>query len=240
MPASAPTGSHRDESPFSDPLSASSSPDRHATLSDRNGHPSPILHASSNFSRPQSASPRRSRRQSYQQPTKPTIHSRVKDLYNTLSVLQDRAKDTFTSLSPLKKILVIILAIVLFIAGLLILIFNERIFKIIAPWAEKWRDVRAGWLVLWLAIFGVSFPPLIGYGMCVTLAGFVYGIWKGYVLDFVLRAIRLLTSLSLSTSSELTSLHFTAILPSPFTHFIFSLHLSMSLEYTLHHRSCYS
>ena len=39
----------------------------------------------------------------------------------------------------------------------------------------------AGWLILWAMTFFVSFPPMIGYATCVTIAGFVFGM-KGWLI----------------------------------------------------------
>ena len=69
--------------------------------------------------------------------------------------------------------------VVTLVLGVLFLVYNERIFHALAPVAEEWRSIRFGWMILWAATFFVSFPPLIGYSSCVTLAGFVYGVPKG-------------------------------------------------------------
>ena len=69
-----------------------------------------------------------------------------------------------------------------FVAGLMIiilcilfLIFSEKIFAWLQPVAEKWKNLRGGWLILWAITFATAFPPVIGYSTCLTLAGFVYG-----------------------------------------------------------------
>lgn len=66
--------------------------------------------------------------------------------------------------------------------GILFLVYNEKIFGALAPFAKRWRDIPFGWSILWAATFVVSFPPLIGYSSCVTLAGFVFGVWKGWAI----------------------------------------------------------
>lgn len=50
----------------------------------------------------------------------------------------------------------------------------------LAPIAEKWRDIRGGWCILWALIFISAFPPLIGYSTAITIAGFVYGFPNGW------------------------------------------------------------
>ena len=89
---------------------------------------------------------------------------------------------TFMRLSPFYRVIVLLALIAFAVLGLLFLIYNERIFAWLSPMAKRWRDVRGGWLVLWLATFVVSFPPMIGYSTCMTLAGFVYGLPNGYVI----------------------------------------------------------
>lgn len=92
-----------------------------------------------------------------------------------------RASDTYRSLSLLQRVLLVLAACFAVASLVLFLRFGESVFAWIAPLAEKWRGVRGGWLVLWLATFVVGVPPLIGYSSCVTVAGFVYGVWKGSV-----------------------------------------------------------
>lgn len=92
-----------------------------------------------------------------------------------------RALDQYNKLSPAKRVLFIIGNILLLVGGILFLVFGERIFGALLPMAKKWRDVTAGWLILWALIFVVSFPPLIGYSSLLTIAGFVYGFPNGWV-----------------------------------------------------------
>ena len=87
----------------------------------------------------------------------------------------------YDKLSPVKKVLFVVGSISIFILSILFLIYNEYIFSLLVPVAKKWRNIQGGWLILWFLIFTVSFPPLIGYSMLLTIAGFVYGFPNGYV-----------------------------------------------------------
>lgn len=73
------------------------------------------------------------------------------------------------------------LNVLLLVGGVLFAVYNERIFAYLSPAAKRWRDTPGGWLVLWWMTFFVSFPPMIGYSTCVTIAGFVYGM-KGWLI----------------------------------------------------------
>lgn len=97
--------------------------------------------------------------------------------------LQRQAYGIYRTLSVLQLILLAMAALASFVLSVLFLVYNERIFGWLAPIAQKWRDLPAGWLILFTATFVVSFPPLIGYSSCVTLAGFVYGFPNGFVLS---------------------------------------------------------
>jgi hypothetical protein len=96
--------------------------------------------------------------------------------------LQRHALGQYNRLSPLQRFFAVFGGIACFILSILFLVYNESIFKAILPATKKWRDIKAGWLILWALIFTVSFPPLIGYSTLLTIAGFVYGFPNGYGL----------------------------------------------------------
>jgi hypothetical protein len=75
----------------------------------------------------------------------------------------------------------VLLLLAVAVSGLLFLIFNERIFAWLEPFADKWRNLRAGWLIVWLITFVSAFPPVVGYSTCLTIAGFLYGMPYGWV-----------------------------------------------------------
>jgi len=95
--------------------------------------------------------------------------------------LNRRVFDQYNKLSPIQKVLFFIGSLVLAVGGILFLVYGEWLFGRLLPVAKKWRDITAGWLILWALIFLVSFPPLIGYSSLLTIAGFVYGFPNGYV-----------------------------------------------------------
>ncbi|KAL1795144.1 hypothetical protein ACET3X_006960 [Alternaria dauci] len=119
------------------------------------------------------------RRNPSHQSQQSTWRQRAMDKYDTLS---RRVLDQYNKLSPLQKVLFFVANVALAVGGILFLVYNERIFGALLPVAKKWRDVTAGWLVLWALIFVVSFPPLIGYSSLLTIAGFVYGFPNGWFI----------------------------------------------------------
>ncbi|KAF2750691.1 hypothetical protein M011DRAFT_390403, partial [Sporormia fimetaria CBS 119925] len=110
---------------------------------------------------------------------RPTLRERV---ISNAGKLQRRAAHTYNQLSPLQRVIAIIGGIACLVLGVLFLVYNERIFKSLLPITKRWRDIPAGWVILWALIFVVSFPPLIGYSTLLTIAGFVYGFPNGWFI----------------------------------------------------------
>ncbi|KAF2459852.1 hypothetical protein BDY21DRAFT_281421 [Lineolata rhizophorae] len=108
-----------------------------------------------------------------------SLKARVLRSYSRFS---RHALRTYERLTPWQRALSVVVGVVTIVLGILFLIYNERIFGMLAPVAQKWRNIRAGWLILWSLIFVVSFPPLIGYSSLLTIAGFVYGFPNGWFI----------------------------------------------------------
>jgi uncharacterized membrane protein YdjX (TVP38/TMEM64 family) len=85
-------------------------------------------------------------------------------------------------LTTLQKVLVVVALVLINVGGILFLVFNEKIFGWLQPYAEKWKHTTGGWTILWAITFLTAFPPIIGYSSCGTTAGFVYGIWEGWLI----------------------------------------------------------
>ena len=93
--------------------------------------------------------------------------------------IHKKVSRTMEKLSPLQRALVAFAGIVTLVLAILFLVFNERIFRYLKPFAVKWKELRGGWLILWAMTFITAFPPVIGYSSCITIAGFVYGFPEG-------------------------------------------------------------
>ncbi|KAI9650484.1 Tlg2-vesicle protein [Ciborinia camelliae] len=96
--------------------------------------------------------------------------------------LQRKLVSTWQKFSLVQKCLTIIGVILNIILLVLFLVYQHQIFASLAPFAERWRDMRGGWMILWAITFIAAFPPLIGYSSTITIAGFVYGVPKGWAI----------------------------------------------------------
>ena len=85
-------------------------------------------------------------------------------------------------LSIPQRVLVVTALVVINVLGILFLVFNERLFQWLAPLAIKWKNTTGGWTILWAFVFLTAFPPVVGYGLCGTIAGFVYGVGEGWLI----------------------------------------------------------
>lgn len=104
------------------------------------------------------------------------------NIINSAERMQRRLFSAFGKLTLLQRILSVAGLLSIAVLGILFLTFSERIFASLAPAAEKWQHTTGGWIVLWLITFTVALPPLMGYSTCATLAGFVYGVPKGWLI----------------------------------------------------------
>lgn len=82
---------------------------------------------------------------------------------------------TVEKMTPIQMAGSVVVGITTIVFAILFLVFSERIFAWLEPVAERWKNLKGGWLILWSMTFLTAFPPVIGYSTCLTLAGFVYG-----------------------------------------------------------------
>ena len=124
------------------------------------------------------------RRRSSQSMTRNTARRKPSTILNrTVDIAERqwrRISHTVERMSPVQQVLSIIVGISTIVFAILFLVFSGRIFAMLEPVAEKWKNLRGGWLILWLMCFVTAFPPVIGYSTCLTLAGFVYGFPWGW------------------------------------------------------------
>ncbi|KAJ5892385.1 hypothetical protein N7504_009076 [Penicillium tannophilum] len=67
-------------------------------------------------------------------------------------------------------------------SGIGFLVLTGKVFIWLGPVAERWEKSPLVAFVLWLCVFFVSFPPLLGWSTFGTVAGFIFGVWKGWLI----------------------------------------------------------
>lgn len=103
-------------------------------------------------------------------------------IINTVEKSYRRFMQLWNRLTLIQKILLVTGIVLLDVLTILFFVFNEKIFANLQPLAEKWKDTTGGWIILWIVTFITAFPPMIGYSTCGTTAGFVYGVWEGWLI----------------------------------------------------------
>ncbi|KAJ5172977.1 hypothetical protein N7492_005570 [Penicillium capsulatum] len=66
--------------------------------------------------------------------------------------------------------------------GIGFMVLTGKLFIWLGPVADKWEHSPLVAFVLWLCVFFVSFPPLVGWSTFGTVAGFIFGVWKGWLI----------------------------------------------------------
>lgn len=99
------------------------------------------------------------------------------------------SKRKLAALSSLQKLLVVIglvFGIAFFVVAVIlnkkIIALNKNVLSWLVATAKKRRENWWGWLIPWLGIIILSFPPLIGHGSFITLAGLMYGVPRGFLI----------------------------------------------------------
>ena len=78
-----------------------------------------------------------------------------------------------------QKIAFYVASVATAVIGLVFLYLTGKMFIWLGPVAERWERSPIVALVLWLCVFFVSFPPLVGWSAFGSAAGFIFGVWKG-------------------------------------------------------------
>jgi len=63
-----------------------------------------------------------------------------------------------------------------------LMVLTGKIFIWIRPMADKWEHETLPYIVVWVCIVVVSFPPLIGWTTLGTISGLIFGFWKGWLV----------------------------------------------------------
>ncbi|KAH6998385.1 hypothetical protein BKA56DRAFT_664973 [Ilyonectria sp. MPI-CAGE-AT-0026] len=86
----------------------------------------------------------------------------------------------YLRLTPLQRLLAAVGFVAAAVFGILAIIYSHSFFAWLTPYAKSWREMPAGWMLIFLFIFITSFPPIVGYSTAATISGFVYGFPWGW------------------------------------------------------------
>ncbi|KAJ5567620.1 hypothetical protein N7535_006926 [Penicillium sp. DV-2018c] len=98
------------------------------------------------------------------------------------TALYHRVNKIWEEMSLWKKVATVCAALILGVLGIAFLFLTGKLFIWLGPVAEKWETSWLAAFILWLCVFFVSFPPLVGWSTFGTVAGFIFGIWKGWLI----------------------------------------------------------
>ncbi|KAJ6099631.1 hypothetical protein N7467_001166 [Penicillium canescens] len=81
-----------------------------------------------------------------------------------------------------KKIATVIASLFIGASGIAFLVLSGKLFVWLGSVAEEWEKSWLAAFILWLCVFFVSFPPLVGWSTFGTAAGLIFGVWKGWLI----------------------------------------------------------
>ncbi|KAK2747325.1 Tlg2-vesicle protein [Myotisia sp. PD_48] len=90
--------------------------------------------------------------------------------------------ESWSKMTILQKLGTITAWIGLTAFGVGFLIFTGRVFAWLGPIASDWENSVLAYFIVWVCIIIVSFPPLVGWSTFGTICGFIFGIWKGWLI----------------------------------------------------------
>lgn len=91
------------------------------------------------------------------------------DRYLALSITNQRLVCAYLAIHVVGLVAVIILS-------------PSYIFGVFSQWAKSLRMNDYGYLYLLAVIILTAFPPMVGYGTCISLCGFAFGAQKGWLI----------------------------------------------------------
>ncbi|KAJ5482808.1 Golgi apparatus membrane protein tvp38 [Penicillium diatomitis] len=92
------------------------------------------------------------------------------------------ATERYNELTLLQKIGLYVASFAALALGVGIMLLTGKLFIWLGPVAEQWQNSWLVAFVIWIGIFFISFPPLVGWSTLGTVAGFIYGWWKGWLI----------------------------------------------------------
>lgn len=109
----------------------------------------------------------------------------VQELRERGEELYDQGLEFYRRLPLWQKAVVICAFVTMSMIGFIVIFYHEAVLGMMVAFADWWRDMPGGWLVMFLLVVAVSFPPLIGYSALSSLYGMIYGFpggWPGLTI----------------------------------------------------------
>lgn len=86
----------------------------------------------------------------------------------------------FWRMTPIQRAIAVLAIVLVYAVLILGWIYSHKFFGWLAGVSASWRELPAGWLIVFALVFACAFPPMIGYSTANTIAGFVYGFPWGW------------------------------------------------------------
>lgn len=93
-----------------------------------------------------------------------------------------RTRTWFQSQSRARQVMLVAAAVAATVLGLLALIFHKKLLALMVDWSDRYARLHGGAFILFVLVFTVGFPPLIGFSALSMFAGMVYGFPNGWPL----------------------------------------------------------
>lgn len=94
----------------------------------------------------------------------------------------DRTMQWYRSQLQMARLLIYAIMSINLVIAVLFFVYHKQIINVLVAISDKWHGFRFGRAVLFVLIFCVSFPPLIGFSALSMLTGMVYGVPQGWPL----------------------------------------------------------
>ncbi|KAJ5281143.1 hypothetical protein N7478_006515 [Penicillium angulare] len=101
---------------------------------------------------------------------------------NKAKVFYRQAEERWERMTFWQKVAFYAVSLLTGALGIGFMVLTGKIFIWLGPVAERWEKSPLVAFVLWLCVFFVSFPPLLGWSTFGTAAGFIFGVWKGWLI----------------------------------------------------------
>ncbi|KAA8649884.1 hypothetical protein EYZ11_001149 [Aspergillus tanneri] len=112
-------------------------------------------------------------------PNKESLRNRI---VNRASETSRRMMAAWRKMNFWQRVATALAVVFINLLGVGFLIFTGQIFVWLQPVAAKWEHSALAFFVLWLCVFFVALPPLVGWSTFGTISGYIFGVWKGWAL----------------------------------------------------------